>query len=344
MLSCERLFYWRFPGLPRILAICIGRFPRIGLYHARMPSESVRGSGLRRGEWQHALHGTREMNSGSQSSHGWLLALAILMGWSLPVLAQEAAPTAKPPSTADSRSQGEASLTESHPWLESAPEGLSQLAKQGRVRIGIDDERLRRARKQALTFFRIHAETKYQYKLGDPRLDEEDNDRVKARVRANVRIPEMHLSHDIYFGSWMQPREPWSDPLVLHEFDHVSISTDPRLRQMILRVLTAPLECWAHWPRGEKGTNEAVQATVNAAMNERIVELERLVQAQYDALDRQSRDGRETIPDREPFFMQLYGLDSMRTCGFKFIDEVKGLIQEKPSKEVREHYELLTTP
>jgi hypothetical protein len=236
------------------------------------------------------------------------------------------------------------SLTDAHPWLETAPEGLSRLAKLGRVRIGIDDERLRRARKQALTFFRIHAETKYQYKVGDPKLDDEDTDRMKARVRAKVRIPEMHLSHDLYFMSWMQPREPWADPLLLHEFDHVAISTDPRLRQIILRVLTAPLECWVRWPRGEMATREAIQEAVNAAMNDRIVELERLVQAQYDALDRQSRDGRDTIPDREPFFLQLYGVDSMRNCGFSFIDEVKGLIQEKPSKEVREHYGLLTTP
>ncbi|MFN7734296.1 MAG: hypothetical protein ACK5OB_20550 [Pirellula sp.] len=287
------------------------------------------------------------MNSGKHWYERSLVALAIGLGWSLPMLAQESSPASSSPTNsapASPNPQGEASLTETHPWLETAPEGLSQLAKLGRVRIGIDDERLRRARKQALTFFRIHAETKYQYKVGDPRLDEEDKDRMKARVRAKVRIPEMHLSHDLYFMSWMQPREPWSDPLVLHEFDHVSISTDPRLRQIILRVLTAPLECWARWPRGERATNESIQEAVNAAMNDRIVELERLVQTQYDALDRQSRDGRETIPDREPFFLQLYGLDSMRNCGFTFIDEMKGMIQEKPSKEVREHYDLLTTP
>lgn len=214
----------------------------------------------------------------------------------------------------------------------------------GRVRIGVDEDRLRRARKQAMTLFRIRADFRFQYTLSNPSIDPDDVSQLQGVVDARIRVPEIHLEHDVLFLSGFEPQPPWSDPLVLHEFDHVSISTDPRLRKLLKKLLNEKMRCTVRWPRNEELTQARVQEAINAEMAARIKELERLVQAQYDALDRVSRDGRVGLEDREHFFLNLYTLESMRECGFLYLDTVKSLAQDRPSKEVRGHYALLRAP
>jgi hypothetical protein len=233
---------------------------------------------------------------------------------------------------------------EDHPWLASAPDGLKELSQLGRVHIGIDEDRLRRARKQAMTLFRIRADFRFQYTLSSPSIDPDDVSQLQVVVDARIRVPEIHLEHDLLFLSGFEPQRPWSDPLVLHEFDHVSISTDPRLRKLLKKLLNERIRCTVRWPRNEELTQARVQEAINAEMAAQIRELERLVQAQYDALDRVSRDGRVGIEDREQFFLSLYSLESMRECGFLYLDTVKSLAQDRPGKEVRGHYALLTAP
>ena len=231
-----------------------------------------------------------------------------------------------------------------HPWLASAPGGLKQLCQTGQVRIGIDDDRLRRARKQAMTLFRIRADFRYQYTQSNPSIDPDDESQLQCVVDAKIRVPEVVLEHDILFRSGFEPHNPWSDPLVLHEFDHVSISTDPRLRKLLKKLLNERIRCTVRWPRSEALTQARVHEAINAEMNAQIKELERLVQTQYDALDRVSRDGRVGIEDREQFFLNLYTLEAMRECGFLYLDTARSLAQDRPSKEVRGHYALLTAP
>lgn len=252
----------------------------------------------------------------------------------------------EPANAADSLGKPSSSDTadRDHPWLASAPDGLKQLSQMGRVRIGVDEDRLRRARKQAMTLFRIRADFRFQYTLSNPSIDPDDVSQLQGVVDARIRVPEIHLEHDVLFLSGFEPQPPWSDPLVLHEFDHVSISTDPRLRKLLKKLLNEKMRCTVRWPRSEELTQARVQEAINAEMAARIKELERLVQAQYDALDRVSRDGRVGIEDREQFFLNLYTLESMRECGFLYLDTVKSLAQDRPSKEVRGHYALLRAP
>lgn len=231
-----------------------------------------------------------------------------------------------------------------HPWFESAPAGISKLIALGNVRLGTDDERLQKARKQAFTFFRIKMSYRYQTTQQNARLDDDDPSQWVAVIDARLRKLDVQLEHDVYLQSGWEAKDAWDAPLLKHEFDHVAISTDPRLRQFLKRVLQQPIECTVRWPREEQLTSAIIDQAVNAEMTARIHELERLVQAQYDRLDRVSRDGRNTIEDREQFFYSLYSLDSIRECHFLYLDTVKPLVQDRPSKEVREHFSLLMTP
>jgi len=231
-----------------------------------------------------------------------------------------------------------------HPWFESAPSGMSKLIALGNVRFGTDDERLRKARKQAFTFFRIKASYRYKYTQQDGRLEDDDPSQWVAVIDAKLRMLDIHLEHDVYLQSGWQATDPWDTALLKHEFDHVAISTDPRFRQFLKQLLQQPIECTVRWPRDEQLTSAIIDQAINAEMAARIHELERLVQAQYDRLDQASRDGRNTIEDREQFFHSLYSLDSIRECHFLYLDTVKPLVQDRPSKEVREHFSLLMTP
>lgn len=231
-----------------------------------------------------------------------------------------------------------------HPWIETAPPAFARLISLGRVQIKIDDQRLDEARKQALTHFKIKADYRYLYTQQSTRVDPKNDGGYVAKINARIIVPEVEILHEISIRSGFNPRDPWKSPLMKHEFDHVSISTDPRLLKLLKKILNRKISIDVRWTSDEHFSDEIVSRAIKAEINTQIAEIERVVQANYDRLDRETRDGTMDAKDRETLFTSMYKADSLRTLKFSYLDATMSIVQDSRDKDVLEHYSLLAPP
>lgn len=231
-----------------------------------------------------------------------------------------------------------------HPWIASAPPAVARLIDRGAVRIVTDDARLRATGKQGLTFFRFRVDYRYRYELTGSQPTAEDPSRVQSDLVARIRLVKLEGDHEVVLPSTYQPSKPWEAPLLLHEFDHVSISTDPRLRKIAEQVLGKPVRCMVRWDRAQGLLPETVDAAIKEEISARISELERIVQSNYQLLDRDTRDGQSNLRERFAFFRNLYSIAWLNQCEFRYLDSVSSLPQDRANKEVLEHYLSVESP
>lgn len=223
--------------------------------------------------------------------------------------------------------------------MASAPGEFVRLVQQGNVSFVIDDEKLARAQKSALTEF--YFESKFDFRYRNQWLDPDlsgDTPVWSTRITAWVDKPRVEFHHTIVFHSRFEPPDPWASQLLRHEFDHVAISSDPRLKKLILKVLREKEQWVESWTSSTRPSEEDVRKAVNGRLQARIPEIERLVQTQYVRLDAESRDGLANLRDRMSFFRELYSVAGLEKCRFLYLDAVRVIMQDSSDKDVSEHY------
>jgi len=232
-------------------------------------------------------------------------------------------------------------------WIASAPPGIQRLIELGQVSLEIDDQELAARKKLGLTKFRFDYE--YRYRFNHTEIPPKSkNDPASVAVSATIQLSEVKLSHRILVGSNFLPEQPWKSQLMLHEFDHVSISTDPRLRTLLRLVLGAPIKFQlpSRTPEGQaaEAISKRIDDQISLVMRERVREIERVTQALNDRFDRESNNGAQTIAQREVFFADFYKPQTLVEQEFKYpeiLDEYSKLIAKAKWKE---HYTLNPYP
>lgn len=215
-------------------------------------------------------------------------------------------------------------------WIAEAPAGPRRLIELGEVTFQIDDKALARAKKIGLTRFHVRGDYRYRYMTTPPKFDPQSNE-FSTLVSVKVSWTDIEMTHEIIFPSDFQPEEPWKSPLVQHEFDHVSCSTDPRLRIVIKESFGAPFRFEHRWTPDEnsppsnsgtsrsilaKSTIEEIEQKIRDTLTQRIKEIERIIQLHYDRLDEKTRSGRNSITDRLDFFEPFYSLKTLEEMEF----------------------------
>lgn len=233
-----------------------------------------------------------------------------------------------------------------NPWIATAPPAFARLIDKGQVRIITDDQRLASAGKQALTFFRFDLDYRYRFELTRVRPIADDPTLAEGDIFARVRLTKLIGGHQVILKKEYQPAKPWESMLLQHEFDHVSISTDPRLKKIAEEVLVQPIRCTVRWTKAQGLQREAIDTAIKEEMSARISELERLVQTNYDALDRETRDGQANLRERFKFFQELYSRPWLGKSEFKYLDAIRSSTQDSANKnkEVLEHYLSVESP
>ncbi len=121
--------------------------------------------------------------------------------------------------------------------------------------------------------------------------------------------------HVIWLRDKPAAGEFWSDSVLLHEFDHVRISTDPRvakrfaelLRQRrVIRHLLQPGEV-----AGRELTDKLVERQARAVFDE----LTELIAIRYRELDRETSHGRTPVPSDSKLYELLRPEAVSRTLG-----------------------------
>lgn len=216
-----------------------------------------------------------------------------------------------------------------HPWLATAPGEYLRLINRGNVNIQVNDSILATYRKAALTRFEIKLDYKCIFR--PPKSTTKNGNPIRILdVRYTKR--DLTLQHVIIIPSDYKPDEPWQDRLMKHEMDHVAITTDPRLQDLVRglfsRGLTLEVEASQE---NERGTS-SYQSQIDQFTIDVIKELETLLQHQYDQLDRVSQDGLAELEDRENFFLSLYDYEACKPHLPKALSQVS---QEQWNKWVK---------
>ena len=171
--------------------------------------------------------------------------------------------------------QGFAQSIKSHPWLADAPGEFVRLVDRGNVKIVVDDERVRKSGKTALTLFQFVVD--YDFKFRHQVLGFDKESRVwQAKIMAWIDQPTVKLEHTICIQSNFAPAKPWESKLLRHEFDHVAISTDPRILKIIKRELRQRRQWIAKWEQNGAPTEQDVRKIISEAITAEVKSFEQL--------------------------------------------------------------------
>lgn len=228
-----------------------------------------------------------------------------------------------------------------HPWLATAPGEYLRLINRGKVNIQINDSILATYRKAALTRFEIKLDYKCIFR--PPKSTTKNGNPIRLLdVRYTKR--DLSLQHVIIISANYQPNEPWQDRLMKHEMDHVAITTDPRLQDLVRGLFSRGFTIEVE-PNSERGGGTSdFQSQIDQFTSDVIKEMETLLQHQYDELDRFSQDGLAELEDREQFFLSLYDFDACKPHLPKALSQVNQDQWKKwvkiDSKTLAAHYSL----
>ncbi len=229
-----------------------------------------------------------------------------------------------------------------HPWLAEAPGEFVRLIDLGNVNIFVDDDRVRKASKTALTVFQFSID--YDFKFRHQLLGyDHESQAWQAKIVAWMEQPKVKLDHKVFFQSTFAPALPWESKLLRHEFDHVAISTDPRMLKIIKRSLQQRRQWVAKWQQIIAPTELEIRKNIMETFTAEVRALEQLVQSQYDYLDRESNQGLSAINSRTDFFKGLYTIEGLARCNYELTDAMRAYVKDKLSipsvnKEVEGHY------
>ena len=161
----------------------------------------------------------------------------------------------------------------------------------------------------AQTGRRIDAETSYEVAYGYRSRSRWRVDPVSKEVVVHVRYVEITWkpTHSI----WLRRKPPadrfWSDPLVLHEFDHVRISSDQRLAKRFRQRLRERSTLRRRVHDVAAVDSEMVDGWIDDEVRRQFREMSELIRIRYQELDRWTDHGLRPLPTESPLNELLRG-------------------------------------
>lgn len=226
--------------------------------------------------------------------------------------------------------------------LKAAPPHLLRLIDRGKVRWSFDDQPLEEARKQGLT--------KFQYEVGHRaqfRYRWLASSGKQYRLAASIAYQKLSfdMKHEIILSKSFSMQGAWKSRLLLHEFDHVCVSTDPRVSAIAEDLFFGRerLEVVVDAEGYQQQIGKEIEKQILERFEERKAAFGKMLQAAYDRLDALSLHGLQPIEDRRKLFASLFS--------HEFLREIEGFpcdrINEKSlefSPAVELHYEPFLAP
>ncbi|QDV44954.1 hypothetical protein Enr13x_48260 [Stieleria neptunia] len=148
--------------------------------------------------------------------------------------------------------------------------------------------------------FRYRYDSRAQWQI-EGRRNNSALGQAMVTIRVRFRSIKLISSHDVWLRTPPTVDQFWDDRVVRHEFDHVRISSDPRIEKHFLdavkelEVMRVPLSSVT----GRSGTieNDKVQALIEAGMKQALNNTTDYVSIRYRELDRLTQHGMLPLPD-----------------------------------------------
>ncbi len=225
-----------------------------------------------------------------------------------------------------------------HPWLADTPPGLARLVDLGNVQLVVDQPVVDAANRTALTVFSFSMKYRMRYRLHES--SKEAPKKRSIQISVSYHDVDCEAAHKILLSDRYRPAKPWDSTLLRHEFDHVAISTDPRLFKMI-RSLDGRRTTLALILDAETKTSDSwAKREIEKSVSEFQKSIESLVRAYYVRLDKASSDGLSPIEGRAAFFSEIYSVHDLEQRQFPYLNEVRERIGQVTSEQILQHYGL----
>jgi hypothetical protein len=226
--------------------------------------------------------------------------------------------------------------------LKAAPPHLLRLIDRGKIRWSFDDQPLVEARKQGLT--------KFQYEVGHRaqfRYRWLASSGKQYRLTASIAYQKLsfEMKHEIILSKSFSTQGAWNSRLLLHEFDHVCVSTDPRVAAIAEDLFfdRERLEVVVDAEGYQQQVGKEIEKQILERFEERKAAFGKMLQAAYDRLDALSLHGLQPIDDRKKLFAELFSPEFLREIeGFPFDRINQKSLEFSPSVEL--HYEPFLVP
>ena len=148
---------------------------------------------------------------------------------------------------------------------------------------------------------RFLAETSYRMKhryRSSPRwsIDRSGQTRTCA-IQLRFRSVQLSTSHQIWFMKRPDAETFWTNPLVLHELDHLRLSADPRLAKRFAGLVRSELNLRIDLEPNDRVDARWVQRQVDQYVQKQFAKISDLVKIRYQELDRLTQHGLRQIPE-----------------------------------------------
>ncbi len=152
---------------------------------------------------------------------------------------------------------------------------------------------------------------------------------ITYKLVNEVQLPES-LNHD----------RRWANSLVRHEFDHVAMTLDPRVRMLIEDLCEGTPDIIRTLPVGATLADEYLDGLVHEAVGPRYQSVLKVLIANEHDFDVHTRHGVRDLPDRRAYFGDLFTEPNLKQQRFPFLEEVKPLLRKKSYREAKLPYRL----
>lgn len=220
--------------------------------------------------------------------------------------------------------------------LAEPPEYFAQLIDEGGVTfVFYDPIRQPRVHRGYTTFqFDVTYRSKYRYQWidragGRQLVIEPTISQIKCKLVNEVELPKA-LNHD----------RRWTNSLLKHEFDHVAMTVDPRVRMLIEFLCKATPDIARTIPPSTQVTAELMDQLIHEAVDSRYQAVLKLLLANENELDVHTWHGVRELPDRRAYFNSLFTEPNLKQHRFPFLEEVKPLLREKAYREAELPYDI----
>jgi hypothetical protein len=121
----------------------------------------------------------------------------------------------------------------------------------------------------------------------------------KAKLVINVLFPQVELkqTHDVWFQRRPATDGFWTNRLVLHEFDHVRLSSDPRIEKRFAQRLRDSKVITKLVDANARINDAVVRRVVDEHVKQVFAEILELVKVRNQELDRQTNHGVRPLPE-----------------------------------------------
>lgn len=219
-----------------------------------------------------------------------------------------------------------------HPAQDGLDAYMRHLAVAGNVQVV--NETVQIPGLHALTNFTISYHARWDYEVEVERAGSQ----FALIITPKVKSVETQVRHTLKLPEGNEQRSHRYRVLLLHEYDHVAISTDGRVKVLLNSLIANMGKIRVPWQGPIPPPSDAVNASITAEMEARKAAVVRLVSHAYKALDRESDHGRQSLPQRSSFFLKLFTGQYLEEANFPYRNEAKSILASPEYKLAQQYY------